>query len=135
MVNAAEHDLSALQILLKEAHTKPKVCAHVCHLAHQVAEKSLKAGMYYLNGLNSTNLRSHKLHKNAKTIEEQVGDAFGQLEGSAYTLRDYYTKTRYPNTYKPDDEVPSDHYYVCDAIKAEKAATNIIKTIRRIVHY
>ena len=89
--------------------------------------------MYHLNGLNSTNLYSHKLDRNAKTIEEQVGDAFGQLEDSADTLRDYYTKTRYPNTYKPEDKVPSDHYNIHNAIEAEEAATNIIETIRRIV--
>ena len=45
----AEHDLKALHVLF-ESHSK-ELNAHVCFMAHQVAEKSLKAGMYKLIGL------------------------------------------------------------------------------------
>ena len=126
----AECDLIALQTLLRDVDSENRVCAHVCFLAHQVAEKALKAGMYKLFGLQSSALRSHQLDILAYAIEQSQQIASGLTQLVA-TLKSYYVKTRYPDEYYPPS-VPSSHYNPSQAREAELAARVILEVMKSI---
>ena len=51
-IEQAEADLKALRVLLAKIDTIDEVCCHICFLAHEVAEKALKAGKYAVCGLD-----------------------------------------------------------------------------------
>ena len=125
----AECDLLAVQILLREVETERRVCAHVCFLAHQVAEKAIKAGMYKKFGLQSS-MKSHNLSY-AISIEQSEPSASG-LRALTLTLENYYVETRYPDVYNPPS-VPSSKYYPDQARQAELTARKILEIIQNIV--
>ena len=127
----AEHDLTALQVLLREVNSKRGVCAHVCFMAHQVAEKALKAGMYKLIGLHSSVLRWHQLNRHASAIEQVKPRITRGLRVMVRSLESYYLDPRYPNRYTPA-KVPSDKYSVGEAMQAERIAENVLNIIKRL---
>ena len=127
----AQYDLLAAQNLLKQSSSEKNICAHVCFLAHQVAEKALKAGMYGKFGLHPTVLRWHQLVGHARAIEQHISSASG-LEKLASTLETYYLKTRYPNVYHPPS-VPSSYYHLQQAGQAECTARMILEIIQNII--
>ena len=124
----AECDLLAVDILLREVDIETRVCAHVCFLAHQVAEKALKAGMYKKFGHWQ---KKHDLEGYAISIEQSehcVG-----LRYPAIRLNGYYTKTRYPDEYhSADREVPSEKFSPEQAREAEQDARMILEIIRNL---
>ena len=128
----AEHDLKALHVLFdsssKELH------AHVCFMAHQVAEKALKAGMYQKHGLPSENLEHHKLVGLAKKLEADNSTAHSLEDMAALLMNDryvnYYLDTRYPNRL---DAVPSDNFTGEQASQAKDAAEKIVKIIEQMI--
>ena len=130
----AEHDLKALNVLFES-----ELYAHVCFMAHQVAEKALKAGMYKLIGLDEIDLlrRDHELAGFAREIEAN-SEAHG-LEESACSLMDksrkinYYLNPRYPNRHGPSHSVPSEKFTYDQAVQAKKKAKKIIQIIGCIV--
>ena len=126
----AECDLLAVQILLREVDIETRVCAHVCFLAHQVAEKALKAGMYKKFGLQS---RNHHLEGFAISIQQSQPSASG-LRDMTRILDDYYSKTRYPDEHG-NVTAPSSIYHPDQARQAEHAARQILEIIRDIVLY
>ena len=122
----AECDLLAVEILLREVDIETRVCAHVCFLAHQVAEKALKAGMYKKFGHWQ---KKHDLEGYAISIEQSehcVG-----LRYPAIRLNGYYTKTRYPDEYSPP-AVPSENFSPEQAREAEQDARMILEIIRNL---
>jgi sacsin len=127
----AQCDLLAVQNLLKQSSLEKNICAHVCFLAHQVAEKALKAGMYHKFGLHPAVLRWHQLTGHARAIERHISSASG-LETLASTLETYYLKTRYPNVYHPPS-VPSNYYHLQQAEQAEQTARRILDIIQSIL--
>ena len=127
----AEHDLTVLQALAREAKVKKEVCAYVCFMAHQVAEKGLKAGMYQLIGLHPSALRWHQLNGHASAIEQVKPQITSGLKAMAHTLETYYLDPRYPNRYNPV-KVPSDQYTIEDAMQAEGTAKNIMDIVNRL---
>ena len=128
----AEHDLTALQALVREANIKKEVCAHACFMAHQVAEKGLKAGMYKVIGLDPNILRWHQLNGHASAIEQVTEpQVTSGLRAMARTLESYYLDPRYPNRYSPV-KVPSDQYTTEDAVQAERTAKNIMNIIQKL---
>ena len=128
----AEHDLIALQALVREANVKKEVCAHVCFMAHQVAEKGLKAGMYKVVGLDPNILRWHQLNGHASAIEQVIDHRITSGLGAlARTLESYYLNPRYPNRYTPA-KVPSDQYTIEEAIQAEGTAKTIMNIIQKL---
>ena len=127
----AEHDLTALQVLMREVNSRRGVCAHVCFMAHQVAEKALKAGMYKLIGLHSSVLRWHQLNGHASAIEQVKPRVTSGLRAMVQTLESYYLDPRYPNRYSPA-KVPSDQYTVGDAMRAEETAKSVINIIKKL---
>ena len=124
----AKHDLTALQVLVGEVEVKNEVCAHACFMAHQVAEKALKAGMYQLIGLHPNVLRWHQLNGHASAIEQVKPRNTSGLRAMARTLESYYLEPRYPNRYSPV-KVPSDQYTVEEAKQAERTARNIMNIV------
>ena len=128
----AEYDLTALQALVREANVKKEVCAHVCFMAHQVAEKGLKAGMYKVVGLDPNVLRWHQLNGHASAIEQvTVPHITSGLRALARTLESYYLNPRYPNQYSPA-KVPSDQYTIEEALQAEGTAKTIMNIIQKL---
>ena len=129
--NQAQHDLTALQVLMREANTRGEVCAHVCFMAHQVAEKALKAGMYKLIGLHPSVLRWHQLVGHAGAIEQVKPRKAAGLRNLVKSLESFYLDTRFPNRYTPD-KVPSEQYSLEDAKLAEKTAKEVMKVVKRV---
>ena len=127
----AECDLLAVQILLREVDTEKRVCAHVCFLAHQVAEKALKAGMYKIFGLWQT--KKHYLERYAISIEQSEPSRFNLgLRHLAIKLDEYYNKTRYPDEYD-FPMVPSENFNPQQARQAEHDARRILEIIQSIM--
>ena len=129
--NQAQHDLTALQVLMREANTRGEVCAHVCFMAHQVAEKALKAGMYKLIGLHPSVLRWHQLVGHAGAIEQVKPRKATGLRNLVKSLESFYLDTRFPNRYTPD-KVPSEQYSLEDAKLAEKTAKEVMTVIKNV---
>ena len=127
----AEHDLTALQVLVREANIKKEMCAHACFMAHQVAEKGLKAGMYKLIGLHPNVLRWHQLIGHASALEQVKPQLTSGLREMVRTLESYYLDSRYPNRYSPV-KVPSAQYTVEEAKLAERTAENVMNIISRL---
>ena len=63
----AESDYEAMNILQHAVHDKNVSC-QTLFLAHEVAEKALKAGMYALVGLGEHSLKIHDLTCHASAI-------------------------------------------------------------------
>lgn len=129
-IKQAEHDLTALEILARQVNARKGVSAHACFLAHQVAEKALKAGMYKLVGLHPNALKFHQLHGLACAIEQEKPFTAG-LSDLARTLESYYLDARYPNRYCPV-KVPSDQYTPEEAKRALTNARSILALIHKL---
>ena len=128
----AEHDMNALNLLAREIDAHRDVCAHVCFLAHQVAEKALKAGMYQVNGLHSSDLRNHHLVGHANALAQVRAGSGNLLRTRASRLESYYLDPRYPNRYSPA-RVPSDQYTSDQARLAKEAAEDILEIVKTFV--
>ena len=124
----AKHDLTALQVLVREAATKVEVCAHACFMAHQVAEKALKAGMYQVIGLHPSVLRWHQLASHAGALEQEKPSQTKGLRNLVQSLESFYLDTRFPNRYTPD-KVPSEQYSLEDAVLGEKTAKEVMRIV------
>ena len=127
----AEHDLTALKVLVKKTNIKKEICAHVCFMAHQVAEKGLKAGMYKLIGLHPSVLRWHQLIGHASALEQVKPRITNGLREMVRSLESYYLDPRYPNRYNPV-KVPSDQYTEDEAMQAERTAQNVMNIINKL---
>ena len=96
----ARTDLEAMKIL-KEQLSSKKVHCQVLFLAHETCEKSLKAGMYKLFGLNSDHLKSHDLFIHANAIASEERGKWAKLPQLVSHMEDYYLQTRFPNEHFP----------------------------------
>ena len=108
------------------------MCAHVCFLAHEVAEKALKAGLYAVCGLHPESLQYHKLEGHAGALEQERPALTIGLRVYARSLRDHYLKTRFPNQY-PTPTVPSDVYTQDQARDAKNKAQKIFGMMTEVV--
>ena len=131
-IKQAEADLKALQVLQDRTNHLPQVCAHVCFLAHEVAEKALKAGMYAVCGLHPESLRYHDLDGHAGALEQEKPALTIGLRVYASSLRDHYLKSRYPNQYHPPT-APSDVYTQDQARDAEQNAQKIFDMMKEVI--
>ena len=124
-MKTAKYDVRSMKANYELAKFDDTLCALVCFLSHQVAEKTLKAGMYAKNGLHPDALQHHKLIGHARALE-QVDTAMIGLSELARTLegKDYYLKSRYPNQYSPH-QVPSECLHLSEAEKAVEISTEI----------
>ena len=129
----AEHDLTALRILLERVDDTKEVSAHTCFLACQVAEKSLKAGMYQVCGLQPEGLVHHKFVGYAGALEQERKSLTPGLHTLSRSLESYYIKTRYPNAYSPPC-VPSTTFGPSKAREAEMIANRILDMMKKVLH-
>ena len=106
-------------------------CGHVCFMAHQVAEKALKGGAYFLCGLENDVLHSHHLTIIARIIETVHQTNTDNLVCSATLLESYYLDTRYPNRW-PGHTVPSGQYYKEQADEAKERARRVLDIVKNI---
>ena len=128
----AESDLEALNILLKEVDRAERVCCHVCFLAHEVAEKALKAGKYAVCGLDPGSLTNHNLTSHAIGLEQEKSSIPARLGSLASSLETYYLDTRFPNRYAPPS-TPSHHYNSVEARTAARTAEDIFHMMKPVV--
>ena len=126
----AESDFEAMNILQHAVHDK-KVSCQTLFLAHEVAEKALKAGMYALVGLGEHSLKIHDLTCHASAIFSERPEA-AQIVFLASKMESYYLDTRFPNRH-PQPKAPVDIYTPTQAIDIAECAGNIIRAIREIV--
>ena len=126
-VKQAEVEFRALKVLLKEVQTQPDLSCTVCFMAHQVAERALKGGMYGKCGFYYATHDLHPLVNELKITDQNL------LDECATTLDGYYQNTRYPDRH-PSSNIPSDHYSPQDAQQAKKKAETILDLMKTLVN-
>ena len=133
-VKQAVVDFGALMILLNRTPTSQNVSASVCFMAHEVAEKALKGGMYAKCGLGEKSLKSHNLTPLAYALQAKEPSSTQGLAGYTTPLEDYYLDTRFPNRYPGSATIPADHYSPEDAQEAKENAENILDMMKTLVN-
>ena len=124
---------SDLQILkyLCDSGIHPSTAHHVCFLAHQVAEKSLKAARFAVFGVDERSLRKHGLKIHATALESKGLLPKGKLSTPVMPLESHYLYTRYPNCYTPH-QAPMWKYkeeHARDAMRRAEQVYKLSKTI------
>ena len=129
----AECDYAALSILVNSCN--PDVCANICFLAHEVAEKAIKAGMLAVWGLRSMDFKNHK-----KIIDFAINleQAHPQLSGlldhvQALPTEKFYYKTRWPNWNGLQHAVPADSFDESTARRASDNAKAVLEMMKTLV--
>ena len=133
-IKQAEVDFDTLVMLLDRTPTSNKVSASVCFMAHEVAEKALKGGMYAKCGLGQKSLKSHDLTPLAYALQAEEPFSTQGLAGCTIPLEDYYLDTRFPNRYPDGTTIPSDHYSPQDAQQAKENAKSILDMMKELVN-
>ena len=128
----AEIDMRVLKTVLMNVDAFPDHAGHVCFLAHEVAEKALKAGKYATCGLHSESLQHHKLVGHAGALEQLKPQLTNGLLTRACALSSYYIGTRFPNHYSPPS-IPADHFTPEQARDAHRNAEGILQMMRNVV--
>ena len=103
---------------------------HVCFMAHQVAEKGLKGGMYAKCGVSRVSLKDHNLTSYSYALQTVTAQA-SDLPRHSAPLEDHYLNTRYPNRWNSGE--PYEHYTPQDADKAKEHAETLLGIIRDIM--
>jgi len=101
-------------------------------MAHEVAEKALKGGMYAKCGLGEKSLKSHNLTPLAYALQAKERFSTQGLAGCTIPLESYYLDTRFPNRYPSSTTIPSDHYSLQDAQQAKENAENILEMMKAL---
>ena len=133
-VQQAEIDFKALEKLLEGAQSDLQLASHVCFMAHEVAEKALKGGMYAVCGLRAEHLVVHDICLLARTLKSEKNEIALDLPSFTTPLSRYYLDTRFPNRYSPS-AVPSRCYSLDDALEAHRNAKNILKIVVQLVEH
>ena len=107
--------------------------AHVCFMAHQVAEKALKGGVNALCGEDGRVFCGHKLAMHALALQTVKPDQTHGLSDHCMPLEDFYSKTRYPDHWPGYTDTPSDHYDDADADQAKKHAKAVLDIVMAIM--
>ena len=140
-IKQAEYDYTALKVLmascqidvgaatLASSQTDEKTCASTCFMCHEVAEKSLKAGMYAKCGIGESTLKNHNVVSPAHALiqmgcEIDVNDAI--------FLENFYYHPRFPS-YHPPPTAPGEKYVINTATQAFDATTRIYEAMKKVV--
>ena len=129
----AQANFASLLLIYSGSKENPQVCGDVCFMAHQVAEKALKAGIYFVCGLDSSSLRTHNLRTHAYSLHSERPQETHGLVSHALYLESYYLKSRYPDQWS-SGEVPADEYKYPEAGNAKthaQAILNIVETLKK----
>ena len=128
-IGQAEYDYSALCVLTDASKTKSKVAAAACFMCHEVAEKSLKAGMYAKHGIGEATLNHHNIVFLAKTLVNLNCPVSIQ---DAKFLERFYLDTRFPNRYPPPT-IPGEKFLSDTSVQAFDAATRIYDAMKQLI--
>ena len=128
-IKQAEYDHSALSVLNAASENDEKACASACFMSHEVAEKSLKAGMYAKCGVGKAILKNPNLVSPARALV-QVGCSIDVAD--AVFLENFFSYTRYPYCY-PSPIVPGEKYLSSTAREAFLAATRIYEVMKQLI--
>ena len=128
----AEVDMEVLKTILMTVNASPNHAGHVCFLAHEVAEKALKAGKYATCGLQQGSLQHHQLVGHARAMEQVEPELTSGLSASALALDNYYLTPRFPNKYSPA-AVPANHFTPDQAREAHRNADRILQMMKKVV--
>ena len=128
----ADANFESLLLLFSECRDKPRVCGDICFMAHQVAEKALKAGKYFVCGLDEISLRSHSLSTHALGLQFELPNETRGLAAHTTPLEEYYLNPRYPNCW-PSPRVPAEQYNYEEAEGAKNHAQIILDIIKNIL--
>ena len=131
-IRQSQTDMCVLESCLTQAHSTNGY-AHVCFLAHEVAEKALKGGMYTLCGLDNRRMESHQLLNNAHALCSLRPHLARNLPSLCCHLEAYYLKTRYPNQWPCHTDAPFEHYNLEDAEAAKNYARKILEIVISII--
>ena len=128
-IKQAEYDYIALSVLNSAIENDERASASACLMSHEVAEKSLKAGMYAKCGIGEVTLKNPDLVIPARTLVQErcpidVGDAI--------LLENFFSNTRYPYCY-PSPIVPGEKYLRSTAREAFLAATRIYEAMKQLI--
>ena len=106
---------------------------YICFMAHQVAEKALKAGMYAICGLSKNSLKHHRLTGHAWNLQYEKPALTKGLSTLTHSLESYYLDTRYPNCHPGPTTIPSDVFTSEQAREARESAEAILEMMKRLV--
>ena len=128
-IKQAYYDYKALCVLKTASEIDNEVAAATCFMCHEVAEKSLKAGMYAKCGISPESLSKHNVIILARALVQlqcpvEVIDA-RSLEG-------FYLESRFPNRYSPS-AAPGDKIDSLTAQNAFEAATRIFEVMKKVI--
>ena len=129
----ANGDFKAVCTLFDQTSTFPELSGHVCFMAHQVAEKALKGGMYAVCGLTQNSLMRHNLTPLAYTLESEKRALRDELAKNTIPLESHYLDTRYPNRYAAVSITPLDRYTPQQAQEAKAQAKAILDMMNPLV--
>ena len=128
----AKVDAKAMEVTFTGLPTEPQIACTVCFLAHQVAEKSLKAGKFYVCGLTDNALKITQLITHAYGLQHELPREAAGLADLVSPMDDYYQRTRYPH-HCDAPSIPAEEFSVDQATTAVHNAREILMIVRRIV--
>ena len=128
-IKQAKHDYASLTVLSTASKNDEITCASTCFMSHEVAEKSLKAGMYAKCGIGEVTLKNPDLVIPARALVQE-GCAIDV--GDAILLENFFANTRYPYCYA-SPIVPGEKYLSSTAEEAFLAATRIYEAMKELI--
>ena len=129
-IGQARYDYSALCALKNASQTNNEVSAATCFMCHEVAERSLKAGLYAKSGMGEVSLKNHDLILPASALI-QMGCSVDIND--ARFLERFYLDTRFPNQYPPPT-IPGEKFSDDIAKQAFDAATRIYEMMKQLIY-
>ena len=132
-IEQATYDHKLLMIIYDQMISldDTSIAAHVCFLAHQVAEKALKAGMYAFCGLEEKDLSNHVLTRHAYALQTEEPTETMNLAHHACCLEKYYLDTRYPNRHVPPT-IPALAYSIATAEEAKEHGIQVFSVVKSL---
>ena len=129
-IGQAKYDYSALCVLKKASKTTNEVSAAACFMCHEVAEKSLKAGLYATRGMSEVSLKNHNLVSSASALIQMNCPV--NIEDAIFLER-FYLDTRFPNRYSPH-AIPGEKFSSDTAKQGFEAAVRIYETVKQKIY-
>ena len=129
-IGQAKYDYSALCVLKKASRTNSEVSAAACFMCHEVAEKSLKAGLYATRGMSEVSLKNHDLISSACALIQMNCPL--NIEDAMFLGR-FYLDTRFPNRYSPH-AIPGEKFSSDTAKQGFEAAMRIYETVKQMIY-
>ena len=123
-----EYDYTSLCRLMTSIDER--TCASTCFMCHEVAEKSLKAGMYEKCGMaGDTTLKNHNIVIPARALLQVRCEID---VNNAVFLEHFYSHPRFPYCYPPPT-VPGEKFVSSTARAAFDAATRIYEAMKQLI--